>query len=139
MRMVKMGVAAATAAALLGWAAPARAEVRDTEIVAKHEPSSLAIVAKDAFFGGLAGAAVGGGVVLIQNGGTNVKPGYNWGRTLALSTGIGLVAGAAIGIIDVAIQPRPAPGVVVTDGQADRLAWAEQSGTQTMSVPVLRF
>lgn len=97
MRLMKTGLLLGTVA-MLGTAAPALAD--ETVRVDSDEPhSTLGIVAKDSLYGGLAGAAVGGGILLIQNDGWN-------GRTFGLATGIGLLAGAGLGVLDAASQHR---------------------------------
>lgn len=53
------------------------------------DASGGSTIVTSALWGGLAGAAVGTGVALIENG--------NWGRDIALGAGIGLLAGAALG------------------------------------------
>ena len=53
-----------------------------------------AIILTDALYGGIAGAAIGAGVALIN--------GNDYGRDIAVGAGIGLVAGGIIGAVDVA-------------------------------------
>ncbi len=50
-------------------------------------------IVTSALWGGLAGAVVGTGVALIENG--------NWGRDIAIGAGIGLLAGGALGALNV--------------------------------------
>ncbi len=64
--------------------------------------TTLSYVATDALYGGVAGALIGSGIVLVQNGGFNTGSGYNWGRTLSFSTGIGILSGAVYGLVDAA-------------------------------------
>jgi hypothetical protein len=62
--------------------------------------SAVAIIATDALYGGVAGAVVGGGVTLIDQG-------NNWARNLMLGAGIGILAGAGYGVYEAATQPPP--------------------------------
>ncbi len=50
-------------------------------------------IVTSALWGGLAGAVVGTGVALIENG--------NWGRDIAIGAGVGLLAGGALGALNV--------------------------------------
>jgi len=61
--------------------------------------SPVAVIARDALYGGLAGLAIGGGVALL-NGGDNV------GRDLAIGAGAGLIVGAIFGAVDAASADR---------------------------------
>jgi hypothetical protein len=110
-------------AAVLALALPARAAPRDTGTasvlpsspsartsfaeqvaVVESRPSAGSILLRDAFGGAVAGAAVGGGVVLyrryIENG-SNGQWG-DWGRDIALGAGIGLAVGLIFGAVDAA-------------------------------------
>ena len=53
-----------------------------------------AVIATDALYGGIAGAAIGAGVALIN--------GNNYGRDIAIGAGIGLIAGGVVGAVDAA-------------------------------------
>ena len=70
----------------------------------ESRPSAVGIIARDAIGGALAGAAVGGGVILyrryVENG-SNGQWG-NWQRDLALGAGIGLAVGLVFGAVDAA-------------------------------------
>jgi hypothetical protein len=137
----KMGAALIAAALALVSVAPARAE--EVVTTRRDEPTTMGIIGRDTLWGGVAGAAVGGGIVLIENGGFTMKHGNNWGRTLALSTGIGLIAGVGFGIFDAATMrqettvttPRAA-----TDGYSsqDRIG-PDASGVAALSAPALRW
>ena len=105
---------------VISLALPARAAPRESgsASVVPHSPSAFAqevvtvearpsagsIILRDAIGGAIAGAAVGGGVVLyrryVENG-SNGQWG-NWQRDLALGAGIGLAVGLVIGAIDAA-------------------------------------
>lgn len=74
----------------------------------RTERSTAGVVATNAVYGGLAGAAIGAGIMLIQ------QDWGGWERTLALSTGIGLLAGAIWGGVaalslesPTEVEPRP--------------------------------
>jgi hypothetical protein len=70
---------------------PQRAASTTTVVVEeKRRRSPMSIVATNALYGGAAGAVVGAGVALINEG-------DSWGRDLMLGTGIGVLAGAAVG------------------------------------------
>ena len=62
--------------------------------------SAVVIIATDAVYGGVAGAVVGAGITLIDNG-------NNWARNLMLGAGIGILAGAGYGVFEAATQPPP--------------------------------
>jgi hypothetical protein len=51
-----------------------------------------AIIATDALYGGIAGAAIGAGVALIN--------GNDYGRDIGVGAGIGIITGGIIGAID---------------------------------------
>ncbi len=72
--------------------------------------SAVAIVATDALYGGVAGALIGGGVTLIDQG-------NHWQRDLMVGAGIGVLAGAAFGVYEAAMQQ---PTTVVRRAAADR-------------------
>ena len=55
----------------------------------------VAVVARDALYGGLVGLAIGGGVALLNSG-------DNWGRDLMIGAGAGLLVGAIFGAVDAA-------------------------------------
>jgi hypothetical protein len=59
--------------------------------------TDIAIIATDALYGGLAGVLIGGGIALINNG-------SNWGRDLMVGGGIGILAGAAFGVVEAATR-----------------------------------
>jgi hypothetical protein len=61
--------------------------------------SPVAVIARDALYGGIAGLAIGAGVALL-NGGDNV------GRDLAIGAGAGLIVGAIFGAVDAASADR---------------------------------
>jgi hypothetical protein len=82
--------------------------------------SAAAIVATDALYGGFAGALVGGGVTLIDQG-------DHWQRDLMVGAGIGILAGAAVGVYEAAIQPST---TTVRRAEADPVPGASNTGTQ---------
>jgi len=59
--------------------------------------STMAIVATDTLYGGIAGALVGGGIALINNG-------NNWARDLMIGTGAGILTGVAVGAVHAVIE-----------------------------------
>jgi hypothetical protein len=74
-------------------------------VTVERRASPGGIVLRDAVSGAVAGAAVGGGIILyekvIQN-----NANYDWGRTLAWGTVIGLGVGLVWGIVDATSAPR---------------------------------
>jgi hypothetical protein len=84
---------------------PRRGTVRNDDEVttvttAPSGRSAAAIIATDALYGGVAGALVGAGITLIDNG-------HNWARNLMLAGGIGILAGAGYGVYEAATQSPP--------------------------------
>jgi hypothetical protein len=80
--------------------APAPQSDAFRDLVEVHsERSPIAVIARDALYGGLAGLAIGGGVALL-NGGDNV------GRDLAIGAGAGLIVGAIFGAVDAVSADR---------------------------------
>jgi hypothetical protein len=77
-----------------------RVVATETPVVVEEHPrrSTLAIVASDALYGGLIGAAIGGGVALIQ------QDKNNWPRDQAIGGGAGLIGGAIVGAVVAASQ-----------------------------------
>ena len=67
--------------------------------------SAVAIIATDGLYGGVAGALIGGGITLIDQG-------NNWARNIMVGAGIGILAGAAYGVYESANQPAPRRAVV---------------------------
>ena len=81
--------------------------------------SSIAIIAVDSLYGGIAGALVGGGVTLIDQG-------NHWQRDIMVGAGIGVLAGAAFGVYEIATsQPS-----LVRRAAADSDPAASSGGTQ---------
>jgi len=62
--------------------------------------SAAVIIATDALYGGIAGALVGGGITLIDQG-------HNWARNLMLGAGVGILAGAGYGVYESVTQQPP--------------------------------
>ncbi len=63
------------------------------------QQSPLATVAIDSGYGGIAGLLVGTGVALAE--------GDHWARDLSVGAGVGLIVGAAVGIVHATVlQPR---------------------------------
>ena len=83
---------------------PPRTTVRSDEVggvtTAPSGRSAVAIIATDALYGGVAGAVIGAGITLIDNG-------NNWARNLMVGAGIGILAGAGYGVYEAATQPPP--------------------------------
>ena len=84
---------------------PPRTTVRSDEDVSgvttgPSGRSAVAIIATDALYGGVAGAVIGAGITLIDNG-------NNWARNLMVGAGIGILAGAGYGVYEAATQPPP--------------------------------
>jgi hypothetical protein len=84
--------------------------------------SAAAIIATDAMYGGVAGVLIGGGVTLIDQG-------NHWERDLMLGAGIGILAGAAVGVVEAATQPPR----VITHAAADRDPARSAYGTQLVA------
>jgi hypothetical protein len=70
--------------------------------------STAAIIATDALFGGIAGALVGGGIALIDNG-------NNWERKLMIGGGVGILVGAGYGIYEAVTYTPPRRSVADAD------------------------
>jgi hypothetical protein len=81
----------------------------------------MATVARDAGYGGVTGILVGGGVALVER--------DHWGRDLAVGAGLGLILGAAVGVVHAVYDQRsydrserraaanpPQAGVLARDG-----------------------
>ncbi len=120
---------ATAAVALVAFGA---AQAQDNEVVVEHR-SAAGTIAADTLYGGLAGAAVGGGIILYQTQ-INNQHNYDWGKTLAIATGVGLGAGLVLGIINAASGPNYAASAVPVE---DGLSWQAQhpsdmSGTTVM-------
>jgi hypothetical protein len=61
----------------------------------RERPSALKTVAVNAGYGAVAGALVGAGVALLEQG-------DNWGRDLMIGTGAGIIVGAVVGGVQAA-------------------------------------
>jgi hypothetical protein len=82
-----------------------RASGLSAEVVeVQTRPSPVGVIARDVFGGALAGAAVGGGVVLYNHYVTNNGNGDwgNWGRTIGIGAAIGAGVGLVFGAVDAA-------------------------------------
>ena len=104
---------------------PRTTVVDDTGVVtAPTGRSAVAIIATDAIYGGVAGAVIGGGITLIQQG-------DHWARNLMLGAGIGILAGSAYGVYESATQTPERRAVAVADPGASNvngLAFTAYSG-----------
>ncbi|HET8540373.1 MAG TPA: hypothetical protein VFL83_10925 [Anaeromyxobacter sp.] len=81
---------------------PPGAYRQDTVVVEeRYRPSPFAIVATDAAWGGLVGLLVGFGVTLVDEF-------DDWDRDLMVGAGIGVLAGAAVGVAHAAYEAREA-------------------------------
>lgn len=115
--MLKGTLAASALVLSLSLAAPASAAGRETSVVppsrsglaqevavVESRPSPAGIIARDAIGGAVAGAAVGGGVVLyrryVENGSNGTWG--DWKRDIAIGAGIGLAVGLVLGAVDAA-------------------------------------
>jgi len=89
---------------------PPRTEGGDVSGVAAAPSgrSAVAIIATDAVYGGVAGAVIGSGITLIDQG-------NNWARNLMVGAGVGILAGAAYGVYESANQPPPRRAVADND------------------------
>jgi hypothetical protein len=76
--------------------------------------SAVAIIATDALYGGVAGAVIGSGITLIDQG-------NNWARNLMVGAGVGILAGAAYGVYESANQPPPRRAVADNDPAASNV------------------
>jgi hypothetical protein len=105
-----------------------RVVATQTPVVVEEHPrrSTLAIVASDALYGGLIGAAIGGGVALIQ------QDKNNWPRDLAIGGGAGLIGGAILGAVVAASQDDQPVAHAEVDG-------AGNGGTLPNQGPGLAF
>jgi len=76
--------------------------------------SAVAIIATDALYGGIAGALIGGGITLIDQG-------HNWQRNLMIGGGVGILAGAGYGVVESATQPPPRRSVAEAEPGASNV------------------
>ena len=95
-----------------GYVPPPTTVVRtDDEVGVSTAPSgrsTAAIIATDALFGGIAGALVGGGIALIDNG-------NNWERKLMIGGGVGILVGAGYGVYEAVTYSPPRRSVADAD------------------------
>ena len=101
---------------------PPRTTVRSDDDVGVVTPapsgrSAVAIIATDAVYGGIAGAVIGAGITLIDNG-------RNWGRNLMMGAGVGILGGAAYGVYEAATQPPPRRAVADANPAASNVGLA---------------
>jgi hypothetical protein len=112
------------------------------DVVVERRTSTGGIILRDAVAGGLVGSAVSGGIILYEMG-INDNEDYNWQRTLAWGSLIGLGAGLLWGVVDattggpvVAMGPPP-----VRDGLSMSLDTRrrDQSGKEVFPLLAGRF
>jgi hypothetical protein len=80
-------------------ASPQQSEAFRELVEVQTTRNPVAVIARDALYGGIAGLAIGGGVALLNNG-------DNWQRDLAIGAGAGLLVGAIFGAVDAASADR---------------------------------
>jgi hypothetical protein len=108
------GLKAWAAAAVLVGAASAEAQTMTLE----ERRAPVGTVARDALWGGLAGAALGGGFVGYQAG-LGTRGEYDWKPVLVTGVAIGLGAGLLWGLARAMSAPHHgAPNGPVSDGMA---------------------
>jgi len=129
-----------TAAACLALCAIARAGPPPSEKIDLRVPRDpLRLILRDGFVGGLAGVAVGGGVLGIMS--VTGQGQRDWASVLAASAGVGLAVGLVWGVVESGSPPSPALALrPATDG----LSFGEQhahdlSGTVMLPVFGHRF
>ncbi|HUJ25881.1 MAG TPA: hypothetical protein VLW85_07685 [Myxococcales bacterium] len=101
--------------------APPPASPTVTEMTSPSGRSTAAIIATDALYGGFAGGLVGGGITLIDQG-------NHWQRDLMVGAGVGILAGAAFGAYEAAVQPQTV--TTVRRAEADPNPAESNTGTQ---------
>jgi hypothetical protein len=97
---------------------PPRTTVRADDdvgvVAAPSGRSAVAIIATDAIYGGVAGAVIGGGITLINQG-------DHWARNIMVGAGIGILAGSAYGVYESATQTPERRAVAVADPGASNV------------------
>ncbi|HYZ87686.1 MAG TPA: hypothetical protein VE620_00175 [Myxococcales bacterium] len=110
--------------------APApRSDALHDLIEVHSDRNPVAVIARDALYGGAAGLLIGGGVALLS-GGDNV------GRDLAIGAGAGLIVGAIFGAVDAASADRY---MAVADSSAREQSFRSQSVHSTSVGYGLKF
>ncbi len=98
-----------------------------------------AIVARNIVFGGLAGAALSGGVLAYTSRLTS-QGAQDWRPVLATGVGVGLVIGLAVGMIEANRYGHDEPTRPTSDGLAFQEQHAhDMSGVFVAGLPPVRF
>jgi len=97
------------------------------------------VVARDIVFGGLAGAALSGGVLAYTSGFTS-QGAQDWRPVLATGVGVGLVIGLAVGMIEANRYRHDEPSRPTADGLSFQEQHAhDRSGVFVAGLPPVRF
>ena len=91
-------------------------------VVEQRHRAPMAIIATDALYGGIAGALVGGGIALLNDG-------DHWQRDLMIGAGGGILVGVGIGIVQAVMDANESPRTTAVADQVRPVGARAPGGT----------
>jgi hypothetical protein len=91
-------------------------------VVEERHRAPMAIIATDALYGGIAGALVGGGIALLNDG-------DHWQRDLMIGAGGGILVGVGIGVVQAVMDSNDNPRTTAVSDQVRPVGARAPGGT----------
>jgi hypothetical protein len=91
-------------------------------VVEERHRAPMAIIATDALYGGIAGALVGGGIALLNDG-------DHWQRDLMIGAGGGILIGVGIGVVQAVMDSNDTPRTTAVADQVRPVGARAPGGT----------
>jgi len=91
-------------------------------VVEQQHRAPMAIIATDALYGGIAGALVGGGIALLNDG-------DHWQRDLMIGAGGGILVGVGVGVVQAVMESNDTPRTTAVADQVRPVGARAPGGT----------